>query len=334
MGYKVSPDGNRVVALRELQLGQESFVRVDNGSTAMAIDGQSTGAVTVLWNGSGGGGDAGGDWITDGIGAETPGSSHLGAKGWDTGVAALNDDTRFDNGVDIDVAGTYAELTFWVQPKAFPAGAKLRVQWQDSTNTVVGANLNVSNYVANMDLDVWQKVSIPIDDFNLTAVVSKIRFRYRQAGGQQFWFDDVELLTPGGGPYRFRVEAPDAQLRYHLSMMVLVVSAPSTGWDSSAFANVTGGLDKGLIVRQRKKSTGEVLWALNSRNNVDLFGRFHPQDDITFASGEMLVGFMIKPGKASVILTEDDVLEVVVRDDLSAITEMRAYAHFGTELLT
>jgi hypothetical protein len=78
-------------------------------------------------------------------------------------------------------------------------------------------------------------------------------------------------------------------------------------------------------------STAEVLWSLNSKDNVDLFGRFHPQDDIIFADSVMLIGFMIKPGKASVVVTDDDVLEFVVRDNLSTITQGRAFAHYGVE---
>ena len=42
---------------------------------------------------------------------------------------------------------------------------------------------------------------------------------------------------------------------------------------------------------------------------------------------------MVKPGNASVIITDDEVLEFVVRDKLDTIPEMRAYAHFGVEVL-
>ncbi len=65
---------------------------------------------------------------------------------------------------------------------------------------------------------------------------------------------------------------------------------------------------------------------------MELFGRYHPQDDIEFADGTLLVGFMVKPGKASIAVTDDDVLEFVVRDDLSALSAARAFAHFGTEV--
>ena len=79
-------------------------------------------------------------------------------------------------------------------------------------------------------------------------------------------------------------------------------------------------------MRQRRISDGEILWKFNSKDNVDLFGRYHPQDDIEFADGNLLVGFMVKPGKASVVVTDDVVLELVVRDDLSALANARGFA--------
>jgi hypothetical protein len=218
-----------------------------------------------------------------------------------------------------------------MKPKAFPIGAKLRVQWQTNSNSTNGSALNVENYVTNMDLDVWQKVAIPISDFGLTADVAKLRFRFRQVAGQQFHFDEIQLVPAGaGGPFKYRVDAPANSPR-HLSMMVIVISAPSANWNPTSFANIASGLTLGMLVRQRRISDSEILWRLNSKDNTDLFGRFHPQDDITFANGDLLMGFMLKPGKASVVITDDEILEILVRDDLSSLVTCRAYAHFGVE---
>jgi len=327
-----SADDVPFVAQQQLVLGQEEFLRTDDGTALMNIDGTSSGTPVVLWNGTGGS-DTGADWTASGTGSETVGSMHAGTNGWDTGVAALNDSTVFDNGSLVDVVGTYETLTFWLQPKAFPATSRLAVDFLDASNSQVGNQIRVEQSVTNMDLDVWQQVSLSISDFNLTADVQKLRFRYRTAAGQQHFLDDIELVPGGGGPYRFRVEAPDALTRYHVSMLVLVVAAPSAGWNPTAFADIAGGLSTGLLLRQRRKSDSEVLWKLNSKDNVDLFGRFHPQDDITFANGDLLVGFMVKPGKAAVVVTDDEVLEVVVRDDLSGLSSMRGYVHYGKEVI-
>lgn len=331
---KRSLDGTPLVGSQSLTLGRESFTRIDDGSTLMNIDGRATGTPDNIWNGTGAG-DTGADWTVTGTGSETADSKYAGTNGWDTGVTSQNDQTVFNNGSMIDVDGTYDELEFWMQPKAYPPASKFRIRWVDDSNDAVGNQVLVSDYTANMDLDEWQKVSIPIDDFNLTGNVQKLQFRYRNTSGQDFWFDNISLTaSSGGGPYKFRIEAPDSNTIYHLSMAVLQIAAPSSGWDRDAFGNISGGLTKGIIFRHRTKSTNTVLWKFITKTNMQLFGQFHPQDDVTFADGDMLIGFMVKPGKANVLITDDDILEVVIRDDLLSLAEMRAYCHYGVEVIS
>lgn len=330
MGYKTTSDGNRIVALRALLLGNTSFKRTDDGTEQMNVNGQASGAQLVVWNGTGAQ-DTGGDWSVSGLGSETAESAHSGTNGWDSGLVGANSATEFNNGALLDVAGTYTTLRFWLQPKAYPGNATLQLQWKNNVGTVIGATLNVENYVTNMDLDVWQHVSVPVADFNLTGDVQRLVVKY-QKGNQQHWIDDIELLAAGGGgPFVYRVAPESASQHFHMTMMVLILSAPQTGWAAQSFANVAGGLEEGVLVRQRRLSTGEVLWSLNSKDNTDLFGRFHPQDDVTFSDGTLLVGFMLKPGDAAVVVSSDEVVEVVIRDDLSSLTSMRAYMHYGVE---
>lgn len=325
-------DGSPIFAEQRLTLGQAAFLRTDNATEAMDIDGGAGGTPLSVWDGTGAG-DTGADWSVAGTGSESASAdAGSGTNGWDTGVTALDDGTTWDNGSLIDVNGLYANFTFQMNPQAFPATSRPRVVFLDASNNQIGNSLRIDDYTTNMDLGVWQQVTIPIADFALTANVQKIRFRYRNTAGQHYYFDDLQLVpSGGGGPYIFRVEAPDANTRYHVSMMVLVLSGAATGWNSTTFANITT-LTNGLLLRQRRISDGEVLWRLNSKDNVDLFGRFHPQDDIEFADGTLLVGFMVKPGKASVIVTDDEVLEVVVRDNLSGLDQARAYVHYGVEV--
>ena len=327
MGYKQSADGSQIFAQQQLLLGQERFLRVDNGTALMNIDGGPTGTPVIVWDGEGS------YWTPIGTGSSSSGAAHAGTSGWDTGVTALNDTTRFDGGADQDIDGTYTQLDFWMQPKAFPTGSRLAVFWRNAANDQIGNILKVNDYVTDFDLDAWQKVSIPVADFNLAANADKLVFRYAGQAGQDFWFDDLKLLPPGGGPYIFRAAAPDDSVRWHVSMLVMILSAGDTGWNSDVFCDLASGLEKGLVLRQRKLSTSEVLWALNSKDNTDLFGRFHPQESFAFGNNQLLLGFMMKPGKASVIVTDDEVLEFLVRDDLSGLVSARAFVHFGQEVI-
>jgi hypothetical protein len=327
---KTSADGTPQFEEHELGMGRKAFVRTDDNSEVMNIDGVGSGAPVVLWNGTGVD-DTGGDWSRTGVGSEAAASKKSGTNGLDTGVTAEDDESIFDNGSMVDIAGTYSELRFWMQVKVYPVGSKLRVRFVDSSDAVVGNQVLVDDYVDNMDVGEWKEVAIPIADFGMTGNAQKLQVRYRKASGQHFWFDDFRLITSSGdGPYRFRIEAPAGE-RWKLSMAVLLVAAPAAGWSSTSFSNISGGLGRGIIVRQRRKSTNESLWKFVARNNMQLFGYFHPQEDVTFGDDILQWGFMVKPGKATVIITDDDVLEVVVRDDLSSISEMRAFCHYGVE---
>lgn len=325
-------DGTPIFAARALRLGRESFKRTDDGTESMNVDGRAGGAPTVLWNGTGAG-DTGGDWTAGGVGSETAGSAHSGTNGWDTGIAGADVNTVFDGGSMQDIGGSYDSLTFWLQPKAYPGGSRLRVSFLDSSNTRIGDALRVDDYTSNMDPDVWQQVSIPLADFSLTGNVQKLRFSYRNVAGQHHWLDDIELIPANGaGPFRFRLAPPSGE-QWVMSMAVLKISGPQSGWDDDAFASVAGPLTNGLLFRQRRISTGEILWKFNTKDNDELGGYYHPQDDILWANGVRTLGFMVRPGKATVTVTDDDVLEFVVRDNLSGVTKMRAYLHYGVEVL-
>jgi hypothetical protein len=328
-----SADGTPQTAGQNLTLGQLAFTRADDGTEPMNVNGEASGTPVNLWNGTGGG-DTGADWPASGTGSEQAAAdAGAGTNGWDTGVAAQNDATDFDNGSLVDVDALYGDLQFQINPQAWPATSRLRVGFLDASNNLVGNWRRAENYTTNMDLGIWQPVSIPIVDFALTGQVQKLHFEYRSTSGQHHYFDDIKLVPSGGnGPYRFRVAAPNALTRYHVSMIVFMVSGPTAGWTSTSFANISA-LSKGVILRQRRISDGAVLWSFNSKDNVELFGRYHPQDDIEFADGTLLVGFMVKPGKASIVVSDDAVLEFVVRDDLSALAAARAFAHYGVEVL-
>jgi len=326
-----SSDGTPLVATRALALGLEAFLRTDDGSEKLNVDGRASGTSVVLWNGSGIS-DAGGDWTVSGVGSQQAAAdAGGGTNGWDSGSTGANTNTIFDNGSMINVGGTYAHLSFMLNPRTYPGNGKLQVQFRDNLNAVVGSTLDVGDYTANMDTNTWQQIQIPITDFALTGNVQKLYVVYK-TGTQRHYIDNITLQAAGGtGPYTYQLTAPAGKC-YHVSMMALLVAAPGAGWTASNFGGIAP-LANGLLLRQRRISTGEILWKFNSRDNADLFSRYHPQDDIEFADGTLQFGFMVKPGKASVTVTEDDVLEFIVRDNLTGITEIRAVAHFGVEVV-
>jgi len=328
----ISLDGTPLTAKQKLNLGRASFMRIDDGSTTMAINGLAAGSPTVIWNGTGAS-DSGGDWTLEAQGTETAGSMHSGTNGLDSGVRSVGQDTRFDNGADIDVDALYDELSFWMNPQAFPAGSRLDVKWKKSGGGTPGLKLDVANYVSNFDIGVWQKVTIPIDDFALGDIVAQLEFSYAAKGGQHFYFDDFEFNTSaGGGPFTFRVSAPATEC-WHVERIVLAIEGADTGWNGDAFGDITSGLTNGLLLKHHDPVIPTVHWTVNAKNNNEMFGQYLVENDAAFFDSKQLITFAVRPTVSTVTVTDVDFLDFVVRDNLSSLSNCRAFLHYGVETL-
>jgi hypothetical protein len=310
----------------EFNVGLAKFLRSDNGTEQMAVNGSSTWAEDV-WDGDTTA------WTRGGAGSVTTDAKHSGTYGLDTGVVSKNTVWWFDYGSNRDLLATFDSISFWMNPQAFPEGSKLRCGWAETGSlTIVGTPCQVTDYVPNMDPGVWERVQIPLSDFNLAQNVGRFIMQTHLVDDQRFYLDDFDMLnSTGDGPYKFRVLG-EAGMRKHVSRITLVMASGESGWSSSAFANIVGGLELGLILRQGILSTQEVVWSVVMKNNMELFGALVPSDPINFSDGELMIVFNITPGTASIVLDSDSGLEFIVRDDLSTLTNMRAFLQYGVEL--
>jgi hypothetical protein len=319
-------DGTPLTTTAPRHLGIEPFVRSDNGTEQMAVNGSSSWAEDV-WDGDTTA------WTRGGVGSKTTGSKHSGTYGLDTGVVAKNSVWWFDYGSDRDLEASFDSVSFWMNVRAYPEGSNLRCGWAvTGTTTILGSPANIPNYVSSMDPG-WQRVTIPLADFGLPSNVGRFVCQTRLQASQQYWIDDVDMLnSTGDGPYKFRVLGVEGK-EYDLSRVTLSIAAPETGWNSDAFANIASGLEQGLIVRMANLSTQEIVWSIVIKNNIELFTKLVPSTPYNFADGEQMVVFNVRPDKASVILDEDHGIEWVVRDDLSTINNIRASCQYGVEII-
>ncbi len=336
MSKEENVDGSLIVAERVLTLGQATFLRTDDASEPMNVDG-SAGSTTVLWNGTGAL-DTGGDWTHSQDGTETAESMRSGTNGLDSGERTNNDNSRFST-TAFDLQASHTALQFWIQPKLKESPTSLGMRWYYDGDWL-GSELLVDDYVSSWDLDEWQQVTVPLEDFGLDPgqLVDQLRFWYNGQGQkkQKHWFDDIELVDSGGGggPYIFQVAAPDATKAYHITAIRLVLAEANTGWTSAKFTNIDA-LDTGLLLRQVDRSGDPVvLWSLNLKCNMHLFGKLRVVNDVVFSDSEQLFMLELRPYPASVVVTDTTVLEFVVSDDLSDLNGLRAFIKHGVEELT
>jgi hypothetical protein len=111
--------------------------------------------------------------------------------------------------------------------------------------------------------------------------------------------------------------------------MTLILVAPDTGWNSNAFANIAGGLASGLTLRHRDLALSDNSWRIVCKQNTELFGNFDPVVDTAYNDGTRQISFVLRPDPATVVITANDVLEFVVKDDLTGLTNLRAFAEVG-----
>jgi len=325
MPRPATPDGTPLVARQQLILGRAPFQSVTTASEEMAISGINT-TSTLIWDG-----DAS-EWTLEAQGTAETYAAHTGTYGLDSGSRSVGQATRFDSGTNQDIAGSYDTVSFWMMPKSFKVNSSLDILWKTSAGGTPGTRLSVNDYVSNFDLDTWQKVTIPIDDFALGADVAQLELVYATQGPQQFYFDEFYLNSGGDGPQTFRVSSPTGQI-WHVERVLVVISSGATGWDSTSFGDIASGLPNGFLLKYHKLGTEtETYWVLNCKTNVELFGNYNISRDVSFADDEIMVVLSLEPVLSSVILVDDDeVLDFIVRDDLSGLGTLRAFLHFGRE---
>lgn len=160
-----------------------------------------------------------------------------------------------------------------------------------------------------------------------------VAFTQYQIGRKDFKEGSNEDMAVDGSSSSktYKVEAPTSD-SYNVVNIVLSIASGDTGWTSTKFANLTA-LTNGVVFRLYDSVASDTIWTNTIKDNIDLFGFFNGHNDITFSDSVRLVTFEIcafkqsaKPYVSTLIDNYD--LEIIIQDNLSTLTEMRAYANY------
>jgi len=314
------------------------FENVVSGSPLMNVDGRASQEnELIIWNGTGAG-DTGGDWTLGGT-ADTKEELPAADRGFGTNglhvATAKNKYVTFTNGSTIQ-ADTYVNLVIWVKTLAHPAGSTVPSRLTLAGDQV-GSWCYLGSYIDEWTPGVWKKVEIPIADFGLDPgqMIDGLRIDFLVKSGQEYYFDDIHLEQAGGqGAQTYRLQPDPVEEPndiWHVDYIKLLAVSTQSGWNSSVMFNLASALETGLIMRMVDDTEG-VLWSVNHLDNTDLWGHWTEENFIDFANGTRQIVWRLDPSLGRLILTPTRRLEFVVRDDLSSLQKLRAYANYGREV--
>jgi len=143
----------------------------------------------VIWNGTGEH-DTGGDWLHTGHGTEEAYAKYEGTNGLDATSFTNNKKIYFQNPLEVNV-DDYDLLSMYINLKEWPSGANASLYFED------GSSVLFSNYLQSFNLNIWQRVFIPIEDLGLTAPVDLERLTIESSASIGFYLDNVEFVVGG-----------------------------------------------------------------------------------------------------------------------------------------
>jgi len=163
-------------------------------STVCPVD-----AINYVWNGTGSL-DIGTDWTHVGYGIENTESMHTGTNGLDLTGLSNGSTFHFDSykyvWVDVDVTN-YDFLLLWVYVNSWEQTTNLQVSL-DRDGVFNSTVLNLDDYINLTIIKQWQKVYIPLNDFNIPAGFGQLKYvntlNFVSQGNIDLYIDDITFV--------------------------------------------------------------------------------------------------------------------------------------------
>jgi len=140
----------------------------------------------IIWNGTGEF-DSGGDWTHSGHGFEAAYAKYEGTNGLDATNFTSGQKINFQNTLEVNV-DDYDLLSMYINLKQWQTGTNVSLSFED------GISVFLSNYLKSYNLDEWQRVLIPIEDFGLTVPIDLNKLTMQSSSSNGFYLDNVEFV--------------------------------------------------------------------------------------------------------------------------------------------
>lgn len=150
------------------------------------IEVESSDCILVVWNGTGMS-DTDGDWAHSGYGTESAVAKYSGTYGLDA--------TSFTKDLKIyfeDVAPNHIiyqnTLSMYLNIKEWQSNKDIRIYFN------MGGQVDLSDYLKTYNINVWQNILIPLEDFNISLPVNLKKLTFESKGAMGLYLDNINLV--------------------------------------------------------------------------------------------------------------------------------------------
>ncbi len=152
--------------------------------------------LNYVWNGTGAL-DTGSDWIHVGYGIENSDAMHTGTNGLDlTGLidgGAFQFESYENEWMDVEVT-SYDYLVFWAYVNSWEQDKHLQANLE-RVGVYSGTLLNIDDYINLTVIKQWQKIYIPLDDFEIPLAAGQLKYvnklNFWSRGSIDLYIDDM-----------------------------------------------------------------------------------------------------------------------------------------------
>ena len=250
--------------------------------------------------------------------------------------APIGDVFQFAKGSNLD-CNNYVSITMWIYvDKDWKIGDNIELYgWNTNTGTQVGIRISLQDYFNYNTYDVWQKITIPLRNMNLsTSVIDALRVDNIAAEGKspKYYLDDIQfeetgtvveyILRPRNGTWLY---VDSFQIIFADGYDGTLADASMAKIPYDSFFGVPE-LDTGIIYRRTVGD--EIISSANIRKFIDFMGFSNAKVTGSGTDGTNTWASINVKFNTSVILKAEDLdkMSLVVSDDLSGLLLLRVGA--------
>lgn len=188
-----------------------------NGAFSGTPDPIHDGTDTALWTGS----QIAGTKVT----FDSTDVSFGGTKSVKIANPSSGDTWQFAKGSNLTVS-SFTALTFKLYiDKDWNSGDSVSIfGWDTGSGLQIGTKILIEDYINITTFDVWQSVSVPLDDLSLSGTIDSIRMTQEaKSGPAATWYLDDFQVEETGGDIVFRFQPTGDQL-FHISKFAVFVA--------------------------------------------------------------------------------------------------------------